>query len=85
MTPLFEDLQESLNQAIDFEKGYDKAKVTNTDEILSRGMGILSQKMGIVDAARFIFLVKTEEFDYTKWRRDLFGDISIVHTLDEIH
>jgi hypothetical protein len=35
-------------------------------------MEILSQKMGIVDAERFIFLVKTEGFDYTKWQREFF-------------
>ncbi len=44
----------------------------NTADILSRGMEILSQEMGIVDAERFIFLVKTEGFDYTKWQREYF-------------
>ena len=46
--------------------------IANTTETLSRGMEILSQKMGIVDAERFIFLVKTEGFDYTKWQREYF-------------
>ena len=46
--------------------------IANTSETLSRGMEILSQKMGIVDAERFIFLVKTEGFDYTKWQREYF-------------
>ena len=46
--------------------------IANTSETLSRGMEILSQKMGIVDAERFIFLVKTEGFDYTKWQRQYF-------------
>ena len=42
--------------------------IANTADTLSRGMEILSQRMGIVDAERFIFLVKTEGFDYTKWQ-----------------
>jgi hypothetical protein len=46
--------------------------IVNTADTLSRGMEILSQKMGIVDAERFIFLVKTEGFDYTKWQREFF-------------
>ena len=46
--------------------------IANTADTLSRGMEILSQRMGIVDAERFIFLVKTEGFDYTKWQREYF-------------
>ena len=48
----------------------------NTSETLSRGMEILTQKMGIVEAERFIFLVKTEGFDYTKWQREYFDNKS---------
>ena len=46
--------------------------IANTADTLSRGMEILSQRMGLVDAERFIFLVKTEGFDYTKWQREYF-------------
>ena len=46
----------------------------NTAETLSRGMKILSDNMGIVEAENFIFLVKTEGFDYTAWQRDYFGN-----------
>ena len=45
----------------------------NTAETLSRGMNILTEHMGLVEAERFIFLVKTEGFDYTKWQREYFG------------
>ncbi len=45
----------------------------NTADTLSRGMSILTEKMGIIEAERFIFLVKTEGFDYTEWQRDFFG------------
>ncbi len=49
---------------------------TNTADTLSRGMAILTEKMGIVEAEAFIFLVKTEGFDYTEWQRDYFGSKS---------
>ena len=46
----------------------------NTAETLSRGMAILTEKLGIVEAENFIFLVKAEEFDYTEWQRNFFGN-----------
>lgn len=48
--------------------------ISNTADTLSRGMAILTEKMGIVEAEKFIFLVKSEGFDYTKWQREYFGD-----------
>ena len=39
-------------------------------------MKILSDNMGIVEAERFIFLVKTEGFDYTSWQRAFFDNKS---------
>ncbi len=46
---------------------------TNTAEVLNRGMECLLGGMTIVEAERFLFLVKTEGFDYTKWQREYFG------------
>ena len=34
------------------------------------GMKILSEKLGIVDAERFISLISRENFDYTKWHEE---------------
>ena len=39
------------------------------------------QTFGLVDAERFICMVKRDTFDYTQWRRDQWNDMSI----DEIH
>ncbi len=50
--------------------------ITNTADTLSRGMSILTEQMGIVEAETFIFLIKTEGFDYTKWQREYFGNKS---------
>ncbi len=44
----------------------------NKADILSRGMEILSKEMGSDEAEQFIFRMKTEKFDYTKWQRDYF-------------
>jgi hypothetical protein len=44
----------------------------NDTLLLDTGMDILVEKLGLVDAERFIFLVNKEPFDYTKWRQGLF-------------
>lgn len=49
--------------------------ITNTANTLSKGMEILAENMGIVEAEKFIFLIKAENFDYTEWQRDYFDNI----------
>ena len=48
--------------------------IANTAETLSKGMSVLSEHMGLVEAEKFIYLIKTEGFDYTKWQRDYFSN-----------
>ena len=44
-------------------------------------MRLLKQTFGLVDAERFLCMVKRDTFDYTEWRRDQCNDM----TIDEIH
>lgn len=46
-------------------------------EIRLKGIQILTAQMGDVEAERFVALIQREPFDYTKWRQDLDGDLSI--------
>ena len=49
-----------------------------TDTIIrNEGMQVLLDELGLVDAERFIMLIQREPFDYTKWRENLFEDMSI--------
>ena len=41
-------------------------------EIKIKGMEILIEELGEVEAERFISLMIKEPFDYTKWQRGLF-------------
>ena len=41
------------------------------------GMGALIDKLDIMDAERFIMLVKRDPFDYTRWQKTLYGEMSI--------
>ena len=41
------------------------------------GMRILAEQLGLVEAERFIALLRREPFDYTQWRQGLFKDVSL--------
>ena len=49
-----------------------------TDSALRyEAMDTLSRTLGLVDAERFISMVKRDTFDYTEWRRGLWNDMTI--------
>ena len=50
--------------------------ITDT-EIKAKGMRVLAQYLGDVEAERFIALIQREPFDYTKWRQDMDEDVRI--------
>jgi hypothetical protein len=45
-------------------------------EIKTLGFEVLTQRLGLVDAERFVTLIQREKFDYTIWRQSLFAGIS---------
>ena len=42
-----------------------------------KGMKILIDKLGHVEAERFISIIIREPFDYTEWQKDLFNNMSV--------
>jgi hypothetical protein len=46
-------------------------------QIKSEGFKILFSNMDIVEAERFISIINRERFDYTKWRQNLFEEMTI--------
>ncbi len=46
-------------------------------EIRLKGIQILADQLGDVEAERFIALIQREPFDYTKWRQGLDEELSI--------
>lgn len=55
----------------------------NTIDIMDKGFACLVEKLGIINAERFIALVKRESFDYTLWRREYFDNMSLEEITDE--
>jgi len=52
-----------------------------TDALIRyEGMKALREKLGLVEAERFISLIHRENFDYTEWQRELWKG----KTIDEI-
>ncbi len=50
--------------------------ITDT-EIKIRGLQILAEHLGDVEAGRFIAIIQREPFDYTKWRQGMDEDLTI--------
>jgi hypothetical protein len=53
------------------------------DTILKQeGLRALAERLGLVNAERFITLLRREPFDYTQWQRTLFKDVPLDQFLD---
>ena len=46
-------------------------------EIKKKGFKILIEKLGDVDAEKFISLINREPFDYTQWHKTLWNDQTV--------
>ncbi len=45
--------------------------MTTDTELKMEGMAVLLERLGIVEAERFISLLQREKFDYTQWQSGL--------------
>lgn len=53
-----------------------------TDEALcTRGLALLEDQLGPVQALRFLALISRQPFDYQRWRREHFGGMSLAEIL----
>lgn len=55
--------------------------MSNNIEIMNEGIKCLIKELGVVKTEQFISIINREKFDYTKWQRQLFEDVS----LDELN
>ena len=42
------------------------------NELTMRGMNLLKEEFGPVDAERFVYVMTRDGFDYTEWQKDRF-------------
>jgi hypothetical protein len=50
--------------------------------IRSEGLEILFEKLGDVDAEKFLVMLSKERFDYTSWQRNLWKDKTISEVIN---
>jgi len=53
-----------------------------TEAIISAGMKLLRENLGVLESEIFISKVSRQGFDYTKWRENLYEDMSLEELLD---
>ena len=51
--------------------------MSTDSEIINKGFETIFTNLGMVDAERFIMLIKRDKFDYTEWQRNLWQHESI--------
>ena len=49
----------------------------NSNLLKIQGMQVLAESLGLVEAERFIALLRRESFDYTEWQRELYRDVPL--------
>ncbi len=52
-------------------------------ELMDAGFACLVEKLGIVDAERFVAMIKRDSFDYTLWRREYFDKMDLDQVSEE--
>ena len=60
------------------------AKQLNEEELRRQAVRVLTEKLGPVDALRFLALVSREPFDYEQWRREYFSGYEMDELLKEV-
>lgn len=46
-------------------------------EVINSGFESIFSTLGMVDAERFIMLIKRNQFDYTEWQKNLWTDETV--------
>jgi hypothetical protein len=60
------------------------AKHLTEQELRQQAVQALSDRLGPVDALRFLALVSREPFDYQQWRNEYFSHYSVDQLVQEI-
>jgi hypothetical protein len=47
------------------------------NDIMSTGMKVLRETLGVIEAEMFIAAISSNKADYTEWREDLWEDITL--------
>ena len=57
--------------------------MNSAEELMDAGFACLVEKLGVIDAERFVAMIKRDSFDYTIWRREYFDKMSLDQVSEE--
>ena len=57
--------------------------MNDTVDIIDKGFSCLVETLGVVNAERFIAMIKRESFDYTIWRKEYFKNMNMEEIREE--
>lgn len=60
------------------------AKLLTEQELRQQAVRVLAEKLGPVEALRFLALVSREPFDYQQWRKKYFSHYGVDELLKEV-
>lgn len=60
------------------------AKQLTEEELRQQAVRALTEKLGPVDALRFLALISREPFDYQQWRKEYFSRYDMDQLLKEV-
>jgi PIN domain nuclease of toxin-antitoxin system len=60
------------------------AKQLTEEELRRQAVQALSERLGPVDALRFLSLISREPFDYQQWRKEYFSKYTVDELLQEV-
>ncbi|MBI4524641.1 MAG: hypothetical protein HY695_12605 [Deltaproteobacteria bacterium] len=60
------------------------AKLLAEKDLRNQAVQALANKLGPVEALRFLALVSREPFDYQSWRREYFSQYSVEELMEKI-
>jgi hypothetical protein len=60
------------------------AEPLSEQELRKQAIEALAEKLGPVEALRFLALVSREPFDYQQWRKEYFSGYSVDELTDEV-
>ena len=56
--------------------------VMQNTALMTAGMKLLRENLGLIECEIFIANIKQNSFDYTKWRENLYEDMTLDELLD---
>ncbi len=54
------------------------------DALCAKGVAVLEDHLGPVEALRFLALISRQPFDYQRWRQDHFGGMTLAEIFSRI-